>query len=249
MSTAGNPPHVAIVGGGLVGVLLGLGLSHRHIPFTIYERASGWHEIGAGIALSNVARSSMQSLHPGILDALRRVAKANYFSFWDGFRPATHESAQTSDYLYFVLDTPGTDYWCCMRSQFLNELVALLPEGSTRFNKELDNYVDDPTRPKVLLQFKDGTTAEGDVCELSFFLSQRKNSDLAKVLGCDGIHSQTRQLLLGQIVRRHMQDSPISWATVPCSPSVKPWIFWERPRQKPTFAFILAQTLMCHPTR
>nr|UPX44675.1 hypothetical protein FAC6B23_09 [Penicillium fuscum]UXX61832.1 hypothetical protein FAC4N16_05 [Penicillium fuscum] len=187
--TAGKAPNVAIVGGGLIGVMLGLGLSHRNIPFTIYERASGWHEIGAGVALTSVARSSMQRLHPEVLDALRRVAKANHFGFWDGFRPSTNEAAQASEALHFLLDAPGTDYWCCMRSEFLRELVALLPAGSTCFNKELESYVDNPTQQQVLLQFTDGTTAEADT-----------------LLGCDGIHSRTRQLLLGD-------DSPAAHAS------------------------------------
>ncbi|KAE8317718.1 hypothetical protein BDV41DRAFT_489860 [Aspergillus transmontanensis] len=178
--TGGKAPNVAIVGGGLIGVMLGLGLSHRNIPFTIYERASDWHEIGAGVALTSVAQSSMQRLHPGVLPALHRVAKANHFGFWDGFTPSTKEAAQASEALHFLLDVPGTDYWCCMRSQFLRELVALLPKGSTRFNKELESYVDDPSRPQVLLRFTDGTTAEADT-----------------LLGADGIHSRTRQLLLG----------------------------------------------------
>ncbi|RYP69022.1 hypothetical protein DL771_006348 [Monosporascus sp. 5C6A] len=178
--TASKAPNVAIVGGGLIGVMLGLGLLHRGIPFTIYERAPDWHEIGAGVALTSVARSSMQRLHPDVLAALRRVARANHFSFWDGFHPPTKEAAQAPEALHFLLDAPGTDYWCCMRSQFLRELVALLPAGSTRFNKELESYVDDPSRQQVLLRFTDGTTAEADA-----------------LLGCDGIHSRTRQLLLG----------------------------------------------------
>lgn len=166
-STGGKAPNVAIVGGGLIGVMLGLGLSHRNIPFTIYERASDWHEIGAGVALTSVAQSSMQRLHPEVLPALHRVAKANHFGFWDGFTPSTKEAAQASEALHFLLDVPGTDYWCCMRSQFLRELVALLPKGSTRFNKELESYVDDPSREQVLLRFTDGTTAEADTCETS----------------------------------------------------------------------------------
>ncbi|TPX21971.1 hypothetical protein DIZ76_015936 [Coccidioides immitis] len=177
---AGKAPSVAIVGGGLIGVMLGLGLSHRGIPFTIYERASDWHEIGAGVALTSVARSSMQRLHPHVLGALGRVARASHFSFWDGFHPRTSEAAHSAEALHFLLDAPGTDYWCCMRSRFLRELVALLPAGSTRFNKELESYVDDPSRQQVLLRFTDGTTAEADA-----------------LLGCDGIHSRTRQLLLG----------------------------------------------------
>lgn len=165
--TAVKAPNVAIIGGGLIGVVLGLGLFHRGIPFTIYERASDWHEIGAGVALSSVAQRSMQRLHPDMLAALRRVAKANHFSFWDGYRPRTKEAGQAPEALHFLLDAPGTDYWCCMRSQFLRELVALLPAASTRFNKELDSYVDDSSRPRVLLRFTDGTTAEADVCESS----------------------------------------------------------------------------------
>ncbi|RHZ46590.1 FAD-dependent oxidoreductase [Aspergillus thermomutatus] len=204
--TALKAPNVAIVGGGLIGVMLGLGLSHRGIPFTIYERASDWHEIGAGVALTSVAQSSMQRLHPEVLAALHRVARANHFSFWDGFHPATHEAAQdASEALHFLLDAPGTDYWCCMRSQFLRELVALLPAGSTCFNKELESYVDDPSRQQVLLRFTDGTTAEADACEFSGVRSSA-NTDSAKVLGCDGIHSRTRQLLLGD-------DSPAAHAS------------------------------------
>ncbi|KAI2613434.1 FAD/NAD(P)-binding domain-containing protein [Hypoxylon sp. NC1633] len=188
-STAGQAPNVAIVGGGLIGVMLGLGLSHRGIPFTIYERASDWHEIGAGIALTSVARSSMQRLHPDVLTALGRVAGANHFGFWDGFRPTTKEETQAPEALHFLLDAPGTDYWCCMRSQFLRELVSMLPAGSTHFNKELESYVDDSSCQKVLLRFSDGTTAEADA-----------------LLGCDGIHSRTRQLLLGD-------DNPAGFAS------------------------------------
>ncbi|KAL9115227.1 MAG: hypothetical protein Q9227_001021 [Pyrenula ochraceoflavens] len=179
--TTGTAPNVAIVGGGLIGVMLGLGLSHRGIPFTIYERASDWHEIGAGVGLTNIALSTMQRLHPEVPAALRRVAKANHFSFWDGFHPLTKEAAQQPQALHFLLDNPGTNYWCCMRSQFLRELVALLPTGSTRFNKELESFVDDSSCQQVLLRFKDGTTDQADA-----------------LLGCDGIHSRTRQLLLGE---------------------------------------------------
>ncbi|KAL5356301.1 hypothetical protein BJX96DRAFT_142602 [Aspergillus floccosus] len=182
MTTSTNEgPKVAIVGGGLIGVMLGLGLAHRNIPFTIYERAADWHEIGAGVALTSVAQASMRLLHPEVLPALRRIAKANHFGFWDGFNPSTKEAAQAKDALHFLLDAPGTDYWCCMRSQFLRELVALLPAGATCFNKELESYEDDADRPQMVLRFTDGTMAEADV-----------------LLGCDGIHSRTRQLLLGE---------------------------------------------------
>ena len=59
-------------------------------------------------------------------------------------------------------------------------MADLLPEGAAVFGKQLLNYVDDERSSKVVLHFKDGTTAEADI-----------------LLGCDGIHSVTRKVLLG----------------------------------------------------
>ena len=49
-------PHIAIIGGGIVGVILALGLSRQNILVHVYEQAAGFQEIGAGIALSASAR-------------------------------------------------------------------------------------------------------------------------------------------------------------------------------------------------
>ena len=56
----------------------------------------------------------------------------------------------------------------------------MLPEGTFHFGKSLLDFVDDEEKDKVTLNFKDGTTAQCDV-----------------LLGCDGIHSVTRRLLIG----------------------------------------------------
>lgn len=245
--TANKSPNVAIVGGGLIGVMLGLGLLHRGIPFTIYERAPDWHEIGAGVALTSVARSSMQRLHPLVLAALRRVAKANHFGFWDGFHPPTKEAAQAPEALHFLLDAPGTDYWCCMRSQFLRELVALLPAGSTRFNKELESYVDDPSRQQILLRFTDGTTAEADACRFPVYalhsvLTLQKYS--AVTASIHGLVNSFWEMT----TRQRTLVSPISSATAPCSLSPKLWRSWAMPKGVATIASILAQMPTYLPT-
>lgn len=49
-------PHIAIVGAGIVGVILALGLSRQKVSVRVYEQAAGFREIGAGIAFSACAR-------------------------------------------------------------------------------------------------------------------------------------------------------------------------------------------------
>ncbi|KAL4802419.1 hypothetical protein BDV18DRAFT_146709 [Aspergillus unguis] len=58
-------------------------------------------------------------------------------------------------------------------------MAAMLPESATLFGKQLASYEDDNESGKVVLHFDDGTTVETDV-----------------LLGCDGIHSATRRIML-----------------------------------------------------
>ncbi|KAL1870783.1 hypothetical protein VTK73DRAFT_2507 [Phialemonium thermophilum] len=84
------PPslHVAIIGAGITGLSLALGLQARDVHFTIYERADGLHEVGAGLGLSPNAERALALLHPGAGPAFRRVAMPNgedYFQWVDGY--------------------------------------------------------------------------------------------------------------------------------------------------------------------
>lgn len=58
-------PQIAIVGGGIVSMMLTLVLIKQKIPVRVYEQASGFREVGAGIAFSACARhcSRYQSLN------------------------------------------------------------------------------------------------------------------------------------------------------------------------------------------
>ena len=47
-----QPLNVAIVGGGIAGLALAIGLLARDIQVRIYERASSFREIGAGIGFN-----------------------------------------------------------------------------------------------------------------------------------------------------------------------------------------------------
>ena len=54
-----NYPHLAIIGGGIGGVALAVACLHRRIPFTLYERDSGFEarSQGYGLTLQQASRA------------------------------------------------------------------------------------------------------------------------------------------------------------------------------------------------
>jgi salicylate hydroxylase len=68
---------IAIVGGGLAGLTLSIGLSHHGIPHKIYESASTFAEIGAGIALGPNSITALEMIDPRIKDVLDRCVSYN----------------------------------------------------------------------------------------------------------------------------------------------------------------------------
>lgn len=151
------PLRVAIVGGGIAGLCLGIGLQARNVDFTIYERAEKVQEVGAGIGLSENAEWAMKLLAPGIHAAYEKVANPNgedYFQWVNGL-------SREPIFKLFV----GQDRFKGLRrSDFLEELMGCLPPGKVRFGsllrdvKELDDG-------SLSLEFEDGTTASADTGE------------------------------------------------------------------------------------
>jgi salicylate hydroxylase len=70
-------PIIAIVGGGLGGLTLSIGLARHGISHKIYESASKFAEIGAGIALGPNSITALELIDPRIKDALRRCVTYN----------------------------------------------------------------------------------------------------------------------------------------------------------------------------
>lgn len=164
---------VAIIGGGIIGVITALGLIHRGLRVTIYERAAKWPEIGAAFAFTGVARECMEKLDPKILAALSRVAHRNpadMVRYWDGFHPQTKEEAESAETaMMFELPEKNMAYWACLRTRFLLELAGEFPQSGDRdvvqFGKQLIDYTDgvEEGNGKVVLSFADGSQAEADL--------------------------------------------------------------------------------------
>ncbi|KAI0134689.1 hypothetical protein BJ170DRAFT_212217 [Xylariales sp. AK1849] len=169
--------HVAIVGGGITGVTLALGLQARGISFTIYERASCLKEIGAGVGFSPNAEATLRAMDPRVHAAYKRVATPNgedYFQWVDGHR---------SDEIIYKLYLGQQGFQGCRRSDFLDELVKMIPRDRVHFGKQVEGVEqqEEEGNRRVRLKLGDGSVEEADV-----------------VVGCDGIRSRVRQLLLGE---------------------------------------------------
>lgn len=173
---------VAIVGGGIIGVMTALGLFHRGMRVKIYERAPSWHEIGAGFGFTGVARECMHRLNPALLETLSRISQKTssnaHTRYWDAFHPRTkHEAEDEAKSLLFQMPESNLAFWGALRSHLLLAMTAQLPEGAVVFEKRLVSYRDEAESEQVVLNFADGSVANTQV-----------------LIGCDGVHSITREL-------------------------------------------------------
>ena len=160
-SNIAEPLTVAIIGGGITGINLALGLQARNVRYTIFERADGFREIGAGLGFSPNAERAMKALDPELLAAYKRVANPNgedYFQWVDG-------CSEENELLYKLF--VGKDgFQGCRRSDYLEEVSKLVPEGRVKFGKEIE-LLSKEASGKIRLVFRDGTTSEADVGKLN----------------------------------------------------------------------------------
>jgi hypothetical protein len=166
MSTSNPPFTVAIVGGGITGLALAIGLLRRNITFTIYERASSFRDIGAGIGFTPNAERAMRSLDPRIHAAFRKVAAQNAednFYYCDGFNWDEQDPEHEETMLKLYLGDRGFEG--CRRPDFLEALVQHVPEECVEFGKDFVGVTDGGEGEKVVLEFKDGSSASADVGE------------------------------------------------------------------------------------
>ncbi|ETS82207.1 hypothetical protein PFICI_07209 [Pestalotiopsis fici W106-1] len=177
-----SPLHVAVIGGGITGVTLALGLEARGISYTLYERTAAFKEIGAGVGFSPNAEVALAALGRHLHAAYKRVAMANgedYFQWVDG---------SATDEVIYRLYLGEQGFQGCRRSDFLDELVKMIPEEKVQLGKAAE-AIEEVEDGGVRIRFRDGTQDMADI-----------------VIGCDGIHSSIRQLVLGK-------DSPATQPT------------------------------------
>lgn len=172
--------HVAIVGGGIGGVVLGIALSKfQHITYTIFEARGAFGEIGAGVAFFKNGHSAMRLIDPRVWDSYLEIASFNgwegkqdvWFDFVNGER-GENEGRRIIEVQLNNLKGLSQAH----RASLLNALTKLLPANVTEFNKRLVSV--DQSRKNLVCQFADGSHREADL-----------------VVACDGIWSACRPLV------------------------------------------------------
>ncbi|KAI2468654.1 mannitol 1-phosphate dehydrogenase [Annulohypoxylon bovei var. microspora] len=196
--TTTKPFNIAIVGGGISGVSLAIALYKRNVPFTVYESASKFGEIGAGLAFGPNAVKAMELISPDIVEGYQRCVthgweskSRDWFTVRVGderkagpegvLKQKEKEGLKVGDPIFEIRYTNDYPAGGVHRAHFLDEMLKLLPDSVSKFGKRLANITSATDGSQdVVLHFADGTTAQHSA-----------------VVGCDGIKSKTREVLLG----------------------------------------------------
>lgn len=155
---------IAIVGGGISGITLGIALIQRGISVQIFEQAKKFGEIGAGVAFNPAATRAMQICSNDVYEAFEKVATRNqsenkksvWFDWVDGF----NDKEVGKEELCFSI---GNEFGAnaVHRAHFLDNLVHAVPDSATHFNKHLDT-IEELGSGKLNLSFHDGTNFTAD---------------------------------------------------------------------------------------
>ncbi|KAF8585330.1 FAD/NAD(P)-binding domain-containing protein [Ramaria rubella] len=163
--------NVAIIGGGIGGLALAVGLIRGGVKVDIFEQASKFEEIGAGVGINANGIRALRGL--GILDAVLQRAGEPL-----GLRGCLFLSGLPGHkhiYDYPLLDTDMA--LAVHRAQFLDTLVSLIPPGAAHFNKKCTSV---SQVESAIIMFEDDTTHIADL-----------------VIGCDGLKSTVREIVVG----------------------------------------------------
>ena len=166
-----NKPHFAIIGAGMGGLALAAILRRAGFDIALYEQASRFGRVGAGIQMMPNSMKVLRGI--GIEDRLRQTA----------FAPHSHlNRVSDSGEVMIELAMPetlfGAPYLCMHRGDLHDALASAIPAGLIHLSKKLTGL--DQSGSGVKLSFADGSHASADA-----------------VIGADGVHSLVRGILLG----------------------------------------------------
>lgn len=197
-----NYPHVAIIGGGIGGVALAVACQHRGIPFTLYERDSGFEarSQGYGLTLQQASRAieglGLYSLADGVVSTRHIVHNTDGKALGEwGVRslgPLDERIVPKRTNIHIARQS--------LRLELLKQLGDhhqqqddVQYQGIVRWNHQL-----------VDLQECSSDDKQG--FDLSFLVNNEiKHAHADLVVGADGIRSSVRKLLIDE------QTSPLRY--------------------------------------
>ncbi|PSR73847.1 hypothetical protein PHLCEN_2v10329 [Hermanssonia centrifuga] len=182
--------RIAIVGGGVCGLMCAIALAKNGITAQLYEAAAKFGEIGAGIGINPNAVRILRDI--GVLNDVLAKTGSNRpnRTGWMQFR----SGMQDSELVYDYTTLPGQESIGIHRAAFLDALVQHIDLKSCHFNKRCIRVSESPLstngNSELTIHFADSTSAEADV-----------------VLGADGIKSAVRPFVTGASTAEHVKFS------------------------------------------
>ena len=165
--------NIGIIGGGIGGVAAAVALHRAGIDATVYERATEFREVGAGLMLWPNATRVLKEL-----DLLERVAASS--------GPNQHFLVRSSAGTILMdiglgrFEVPAL---CTPRSDLLEALLSALPPERIRLGHDFESF--ENRKAGVKVNFSGSVSGGGVSAEHDF------------VIGADGVRSRVRSQLLG----------------------------------------------------
>ncbi|KAF7197304.1 6-methylsalicylic acid decarboxylase atA [Pseudocercospora fuligena] len=181
------PKHeIAILGAGIGGLALAIGLSKRGIPVTVYEAATEFSPVGAGIGLGPNALQAIELLNSSfrlLYESAKTENEKPQFehSIFDALY--AEEGLDFGERLGWSRGLVGASYFTrssAHRKDLLNIMKSLIPEEIVKFGKRAMEIIQ--TDNKATVSFEDGETISADA-----------------LVGCDGIKGMTRSAVLQNV--------------------------------------------------
>jgi salicylate hydroxylase len=205
---------VAVVGGGIGGLVLALALRERGISIEVYEQADELREIGAAVALSANGTRELRRLGLGEqIESVSVVPSALVIRRWDsGEVIADHPMGR--DGIYEA--TFGAPYYGVHRVALLQALADRLADEGVNLGRRCVGV--DERDSGAELRFADGSSATADL-----------------VVGADGVHSVARRHVVGEVRGRFSGTvgyrGLVPVEAMPSLPDPTPLQFWAGPRR------------------
>ncbi|BGP51778.1 hypothetical protein JCM10450v2_007734 [Rhodotorula kratochvilovae] len=155
MTSTPPPLRVAVVGGGIAGLVASLALQKRidegaNLQLTVFEQASKFGEIGAGVSLGPNAQRVLRAL--GLGDELAAVAAppGKDGDLWFEYRVGQKGEREGEAFAHVRGKDAGRGN--VHRADFLDQLIKKLPAGVAQFNHRASSYT--PTESGVQIHFE-----------------------------------------------------------------------------------------------